>query len=225
MGLALAAQLTAGLLALGSVELFGAALGPRDAALMGIAAVTQGSLLVVVGLRRGGRLGGGRRLALAGLVFAAGLVSETVLRIATALGLSAGSLDGLAEAVQSRGLVGGLLLLGMVVLAPLGEELVFRGALWRALEPLGPRVALVVTSLCFSAVHLDPLHVIATLPLAFFLGWLRHVTGGLQACVLAHFLNNGLWWVSAQIGLEGPDPWIATPLALAALALAIWKVR
>ncbi len=224
MGLALGAQLVAGLTALGLVELFGAALGPQDAALMGIAAVVQGGLLVTLGLVRGAR-GGGGLLGLAVLVLAAGLVSEAVLRIATGLGLSPGSLDGLAEAVQSRGLVGGLLLLGMVVLAPLGEELVFRGALWRALEPLGPRVTLVATSLCFSAVHFDPLHVIATLPLAFFLGWLRHVSGGIRACVLAHFVNNALWWVSAQIGLQGPDPWIATPLALAALAAAFWRWR
>ena len=224
MGLALAAQLTAGLVALALVEIFGAALQPRQAGLMGIAAVVQGSLLVVIGRVRGARDGGGR-LGLAVLVIAAGLVSEAVLRIATLVGLSPGSLDGLAEAVQNRGLVGGLLLLGMVVLAPLGEELVFRGALWRALEPLGGRVALVSTSLCFAAVHLDPLHVVATLPLSFFLGWLRQVSGGLRACVLAHLLNNAIWWLSAQLAIEGPDPWLATPVALVILAAAAWRFR
>lgn len=45
------------------------------------------------------------------------------------------------------------LLLAAVVLAPITEELMFRGVLLRSLEPRGKRLAMVVSSLVFAAVH------------------------------------------------------------------------
>jgi len=225
VGLALAAQLASGLIALGAVELAGEALGPREGVLMGLAAVLQGLLLVLVGVTHGAEFRTGRLGGLALLVIAAGLVADAVLQLAEWLGLSPEGLDGLAEAVRSDGVVGASLFVGLVILAPLGEELVFRGALWRALSSLGTRSALVGTSIAFAVVHLDPLHVVATLPLAFFLGWLRHVTGSLAVCVVAHALNNAVWWLSVHAGFQGPAAWIAAPVGALVLAAAVWRWR
>lgn len=52
-------------------------------------------------------------------------------------------------------LVAGLLILGMVVLAPICEELVFRGLLFRAIEKtkLGGAGAMVVTAIVFAGAH------------------------------------------------------------------------
>ncbi len=83
------------------------------------------------------------------------------------------------------------LFIAVVFAAPLCEELIFRGFLWRCLRSsLGPLWTLVATSLLFAAYHFDPLHIIGILPIAFVLGFLRLTSGAIWPCVLAHFLNN-----------------------------------
>ena len=82
------------------------------------------------------------------------------------------------------------LVLAAVVLAPVTEELMFRGVLLRALEPRGRGMALIVSSLVFTAVHLLGLDLemlwqsaLVVLPpifgLGLLLGWLTQRTGRL----------------------------------------------
>jgi membrane protease YdiL (CAAX protease family) len=85
-----------------------------------------------------------------------------------------------------------LLSLGVLaLLAPLAEELVFRGLLYGWLEGRwGPRVALVASSIAFAAAHIEPAHILLVLPLGFLFGWLRSRTGSLVPSVVAHMANN-----------------------------------
>lgn len=103
--------------------------------------------------------------------------------------------DIIAEADTAQLRLG--LVLAAVVLAPITEELLFRGVLLRALEPRGTRFALVVTSLVFAGVHvlgLDlerPLQSAAVvLPPLFILGlllaWLTLRSGRLGPAIFLH---------------------------------------
>ena len=78
-------------------------------------------------------------------------------------------------------------------LAPLGEEMYFRGRLLDALaEKLGPLLASGISAIAFGMLHGIPV----LLPVYFLFGLLlvalRRLSGGLLAPILAHMLNNVL---------------------------------
>lgn len=113
-----------------------------------------------------------------------------------------------------------VLAFAIVVGAPILEELVFRGYLWTVFERgAGRWVAFIASSLLFALFHGDPVHVVSLVPTAFFLGWLRLVSGSVWPAVAAHFVNNGLGalvMLTAQPTLEESS----VPLWLALLGLA-----
>ena len=99
-----------------------------------------------------------------------------------------------------------------VVLAPIVEELIFRGVLLRALERRSTRVAIIVSGAIFSAVHIlgvDSERILASaavvLPPIFMLGmllaWLTLRTGRLGPAI---FLHSG-WNLLAAIVLLIPS--------------------
>lgn len=78
-------------------------------------------------------------------------------------------------------------------LAPLVEELVFRGLLYGWLESRwGGGIAFVASSLAFAAAHVEPAHALLVLPLGLLFGLLRWRTGSLWPSLVAHMANNGL---------------------------------
>ena len=84
-------------------------------------------------------------------------------------------------------------LLVMAVLAPLAEELVFRGLLYGWLDGRwGATVAWAVSSLLFAAAHAEPAHVVLVLPLGLWFGFLRWRSGSLWPSLVAHIVNNGM---------------------------------
>ena len=86
----------------------------------------------------------------------------------------------------------------MAVLAPLVEELVFRGLLYGWLAGRwGTVAAWIVSSLAFAAAHVEPAHIILVLPLGLWFGWLRRRTNSLWPSLVAHMVNNG-FAVAAQ---------------------------
>lgn len=83
-------------------------------------------------------------------------------------------------------------------LAPLVEELVFRGLLYGWLAGRwGPGIAVIGSSLAFAAAHVELAHVILVLPLGLVFGWLRWRSGSLWPSIVAHMFNNGLAVVAA----------------------------
>ncbi len=78
-------------------------------------------------------------------------------------------------------------------LAPLGEELLFRGALFSSLEARrGPRMAIVGSALAFALFHLHPAQLPLALVAGLALGWLRGRYGALLPCIAAHVVHNWL---------------------------------
>ncbi|HSZ15279.1 MAG TPA: CPBP family intramembrane glutamic endopeptidase [Solirubrobacteraceae bacterium] len=106
------------------------------------------------------------------------------------------------------------------VVAPICEELLFRGYIFTALRNWrGTLPAAAVTGLLFGGVHVESAPVLDLVPLAalgFGLCLLYRYTGSLYPCMIAHSLNNSI----AFAGLEGWG-WQAVVLMGAALA-GIW---
>jgi membrane protease YdiL (CAAX protease family) len=118
-------------------------------------------------------------------------------------------LDPVAAALTNQGV--GAFVVGVVlivVVAPVVEELVFRGFLAEALRPRGAWAALVVSSAAFSIAHLRFAQFRYYVALGLVLGglyWRR----GLVASVTAHACFNGMLVVAAVAASHGP------PLTLA----------
>ena len=122
-----------------------------------------------------------------------GALGAPVLSVAVSqIGLELEAVKEVAGIVQEPGqLIAGLVV--MAGLAPLVEELIFRGLLYGWLAGRwGSRVAVVVSSLAFAAAHYEPAHVLLVLPLAFLFGWLRRRTDSLLPSLVAHVANNCL---------------------------------
>ena len=110
--------------------------------------------------------------------------------------------------------------LAVAVAAPLCEEVIFRGYLWRAAEHgLPPAAVWLATSALFAAYHMNPLHILGVFPIGLFFGWLRWMSGSIWPAVLAHFVNNTLA-ISMAIWF-GPDVETNLPLAVAGTVVGL----
>ncbi len=90
---------------------------------------------------------------------------------------------------------GGRLALGVVavLVAPVAEEVLFRGILYPAIKQFGyPRLALWGTSLLFAAVHLNMVTFVPLAVLALVLTGLYERTNNLLAPIMTHVLFNAL---------------------------------
>jgi len=125
-----------------------------------------------------------------------GTVATLVLSVAVSqLGIEPQGVKHVVKGLPGNVLAGLVLL---AVLAPLVEELIFRGLLygWVA-GRWGGLAAWLVSSLAFAAAHYEPAHVLLVLPLGLLFGWLRWRTDSLVPSLIAHILNNGLALLAA----------------------------
>jgi hypothetical protein len=88
-----------------------------------------------------------------------------------------------------------LLLIAVVIAAPIFEELVFRGFIFKGLKhsPIGVTGAIIITSILFTLIHGGQyeIAILAILfPLAVILGFARHRSGGILLPIYLHFANN-----------------------------------
>ncbi|MGA1819898.1 MAG: lysostaphin resistance A-like protein [Thermoplasmatota archaeon] len=83
------------------------------------------------------------------------------------------------------------IVIAVVVLAPLAEELFFRGYLFGLLEDkLGGVPAITITAVLFAAVHFDPYTFLPILVLGGVMGWARNRTGSIVPSLVLHSMNN-----------------------------------
>jgi membrane protease YdiL (CAAX protease family) len=121
----------------------------------------------------------------------AGTAGAVVVTIAVSpIGLESEWVQELIEIVREPGqLLASLVVIGG--LAPLAEELAFRGLLYGWLETRwGPRVAVVGSALAFAVSHWEPAHMAVALPAGLFLGLLRWRSRSLLPPLIAHAANN-----------------------------------
>ncbi len=82
----------------------------------------------------------------------------------------------------------------MAFFPALFEELFFRGALQTLLVKWWkkPLIAIVVTSVVFSIIHMSVYLLLSRIVLGFVLGWMFHQTKNIWINTIAHFLNNAI---------------------------------
>lgn len=100
-----------------------------------------------------------------------------------------------------------LLVIPVCVLAPVFEEVLFRGLFFHPLERRGRALAIGGTAVAFAAIHLlpyanAPLAVLPVFLVGLANGWLRARSGSIEPCIASHAAFNLLGLVSwaAEVG-------------------------
>ncbi|MCM1483346.1 MAG: CPBP family intramembrane metalloprotease [Muribaculaceae bacterium] len=134
---------------------------------------------------------------------------------------------------------GALIMLWLVagVLAGLSEELFFRGGLQRILitARINPHVAIWVTAIIFSAVHMQFFGFVPRMLLGAYFGYLAWWSGSLWMSVAAHVSNNliaatGLWLAARNGGASdfdsiGVGQWGYIAVSIVITALIIYQTK
>jgi membrane protease YdiL (CAAX protease family) len=106
-------------------------------------------------------------------------------------------------------------------LAPLAEELVFRGAILRALLRWHKNawVGIAISAVLFAIIHMNP----AQMPHAFFvgllLGWMYYRTDSIVPGVVFHWVNNSVAYVLYNLY---PDPSLKLVDILGGQQQSVW---
>jgi membrane protease YdiL (CAAX protease family) len=90
-------------------------------------------------------------------------------------------------------------------LAPVVEEIAFRGLLYTALCKRGTsaHIASLVSALAFAGIHAEPARLVILVALGLVLGEVRRRTGSTAAAIVTHVMNN---IPAAVVLLVGPLP-------------------
>lgn len=123
--------------------------------------------------------------------------------------------------------------LTLAVMAPLFEEVLFRGVLLESMRPrYGVVVAWVLSSVLFGVVHVHPTVVVNAFFMGLVLGFIYLVSGSLWASIILHAVNNAAAYLLLVSGHEetmvlelvGSRTWYVL-LYVAALAVAAVSAR
>ena len=127
-------------------------------------------------------------VAIVGMVI---LISEADNLLRTVLPLPPGLAD-FFEQITGKG-AGPWGLVLAVVVAPLTEELLFRGLILRGfLRHYSVRTAIIASAVLFGAFHLNPWQFVGAFALGVLFAWTFVRTRSLLLCIFGHALTNGL---------------------------------
>jgi membrane protease YdiL (CAAX protease family) len=83
------------------------------------------------------------------------------------------------------------LVIAALFVAPIGEEMLFRGLVQRSLEHFRePAIAIVLTAVLFALVHFNPWTAIQVMLLGLVFGYMTWKSGSILPSIIAHSLNN-----------------------------------
>ena len=124
--------------------------------------------------------------------------------------------------------------LGLCLLVPVSEEIVFRGMIQRIFSRnMGPVVGVLLAGAIFGAVHLNAHLLVSITAFGWFLGYLFESTGNLLYSMVAHAIFNGvaLFQLATNENVEGgnlpvylQDVWI-TVVALVIFVFLLIKIK
>lgn len=124
--------------------------------------------------------------------------------------------------------------LSIVVIAPIGEELLFRGAVqgWILTRTKRVHLAVILTAILFSAVHMQWMGFIPRTVIGVVLGYVA-VYGSLRLSILLHALNNLLayilFWMNESVNdapeIVSKQPVISTVVMLICFSLSILVIK
>lgn len=107
----------------------------------------------------------------------------------------------------------------LVIVAPLSEELLFRGIILRGLlSRYRPMSAILLSSMLFALMHLNPWQTISAFTLGLIYGWFYLRTGSVWPGVVGHAINNGI----ALIMATAPFGWWEVPTDMREVEFQPW---
>ena len=84
-------------------------------------------------------------------------------------------------------------ILAIAIIGPVLEEILFRGAITKALlQQYNPTKAILISALLFGVFHINPAQILPAFLIGILLAWTYYKTGSLIPCILMHVLNNSL---------------------------------
>lgn len=85
----------------------------------------------------------------------------------------------------------------IVIAAPIFEELIFRGIILNGLlKKYSPLKSILISSILFGVIHLNPWQFISALILGMFSGWVYYKTKKLTLSILIHAVNNSIGFMA-----------------------------
>lgn len=152
----------------------------------------RGDRIAAVKLDRWSRFDIGRTLLLSAAVVAIGLLFNYVYATYIFPDVEMQEqLKKLIAAIPKTAFNNVLLFFAIAILAPVLEELLFRGLLQNSLMQKMPAYAAILLSgVIFAAVHMDPIAFLPLMVLGAAFGYLYHATGSLRVCIAIHVINN-----------------------------------
>lgn len=123
------------------------------------------------------------------------------IELLAAVGADDGRLHG-----ASAGLTA-IILIRILVLSPLAEELLFRGALYTWLRPrIGAKWTILLTGVAFGLSHRAPLFLPLAITVGIAAGWIRERTGSTWVTVIAHSVQSLIVVLASLIGTGWDTP-------------------
>ena len=145
-------------------------------------------------------------LLLAGTFFAGGVGGIIVERLFQDPGPEMRMIQDMMQKPTGAGLA--ILAILICVLPPLSEEALFRGYLQRRLlQRWHPAAAVAVSSTFFVVSHLDPVHILAVVPLGVWLGVVAWRSDSLWPSMLCHFAQNSFALSGTRLTAGSNDSW------------------
>lgn len=85
-------------------------------------------------------------------------------------------------------------IISIAIMAPLVEELLFRGAIqgYMLRKGMKPLHAILIASAIFGIVHINPIQVPFAFAIGMIFGWLYYRTGSVVPGMIGHFINNSI---------------------------------
>lgn len=94
-------------------------------------------------------------------------------------------------------------ILAIAIVGPVLEELLFRGAITKALlQQYPPTKAILISALLFGVFHINPAQILPAFLIGILLAWTYYKTGSLIPCILMHILNNSL---AVYLSIQYPE--------------------
>lgn len=85
-------------------------------------------------------------------------------------------------------------IISIAIMAPLVEELLFRGAIqgYMLRKGMKPLNAILIASAIFGIVHMNPIQIPFAFAIGMIFGWLYYRTGSVVPGIVGHFINNSI---------------------------------
>ena len=101
----------------------------------------------------------------------------------------------------------GMMFVLSVCVAPVAEELIFRGLLYRALAPYGGKAFVLISALLFALVHMNPPQIPFAFVIGLFFAYVMYRTGNVLFPILFHFITNlisgiSVFFLGTDAGLQ-----------------------